>query len=869
MDGILARGRDLGRVGLISRPPDRAGCNTPCWANEVYASMTSMVLKVQVAPLCLLTLAGAGLLFARLTAAAGAEFPTSQGIEFFEARIRPIFVDHCYKCHSSKEKFKGGLTLDTREGVLKGGDSGPVIHPGFPDKSRLIEAVRYKNLDFQMPPKSPLRPDQVRDLEKWVQMGAPDPRDSTPTAALGPRTRPVDLEEGKKFWAFQPINDPPLPQVESQEWIRSPIDAFILAKLEKEQIKPARGADRRALLRRATFDLTGLPPKPNEMASFLSDSSPDAFAKVVDRLLESPRYGERWGRHWMDVARYADSNGLDENVAFGNAWRYRDYVVRAFNQDKPFDQFLIEQLAGDLLPPTGSIAVKHERLTALGFLSLGPKLLAETDKVKLEMDFIDEQIETIGRAFLGVTLGCARCHDHKFDPVPTEDYYALAAIFKSTHTMDDLRTVARWHEPEIALPKELETKAAFDQLLDKTKFAVTNLIATANKRLLEELKTNSLPANPESRYPTNTLSELKTLKEQLKKLEAEAPELSSAMGVKDGTNILKTFPVHIRGSHLTLGKPVPRGVPRVMTGPAAPAFGDHQSGRLELARWLASREHPLTARVIVNRIWSWHFGRGLVDSTDNFGALGDLPSHPDLLDWLARHFIKEDWSMKAMHRLIMRSSTYQMAASKDPVAALRDPDNRLLSHFPIRRLEAEEIRDALLSVAESLDLTMGGKTIPVKNREFVFNHTSRDATTYESTRRALYLPIIRNHLYDFFEQFDYPDPAVPTGNRGATVIAPQALLMMNSELVEQVSSQLAARLLKQARLTDAERVEQISLIAYGRPPAQKELERALAFLRQLQDTNSKAKTEPGGERAQAWGALCQTFLAANEFIYLQ
>ncbi len=787
-------------------------------------------------------------------------------LEFFEKKIRPLLAERCFECHSTEaRKAKGGLRLDTREDLLTGGDTGPGLIPGDPAKSRLIEAVRYQNQDLQMPPKSPLKPEQVRDLEQWVKMGAPDPREKTVGKVAGKRV--INLDEGRNFWAFKPIANPPEPKVQGSKFkIQSPVDNFIFAKLEERRLKPAPAADKRTLLRRATFDLIGLPPTPAEIDAFLADSSPKAFASVVERLLASPQYGERWGRHWLDVARYADSNGLDENVAFGNAWRYRDYVVNAFNRDKPYNQFIIEQLAGDLLPPTDNLAVKHERLTALGFLCIGPKVLAEPDKVKLEMDIIDEQIETLGRSFMGVTLGCARCHDHKFDPVPTDDYYSLAAIFKSTRTMDDLKTIAKWHEPEIALPADFQAQADYNLNIANQKLALTNFIAQANQALLTAGKTNSLPKNPESVYPTNTVAELKSLRAALARLEADAPELPSTMGVMEGTNILKTFPVHIRGSHLTLGKEVSRGVPQVMTISTRPQFDEKHSGRLELARWLASAEHPLTARVMVNRLWRWHFGQGLVASTDNFGALGERPSHPELLDWLAQRFITEGWSVKAMHRVMMLSSTYQMASGTAPSQV--DAENRLLASFPLRRLEAEEIRDALHAVAGTLDLTLGGKTIPLKNREFVFNHTSKDATTYDSPRRALYMPIIRNHLYDLFEQFDFPDPAVPTGSRNATVVAPQALLMMNSELVEQAAAKLASQLLARADLPDAKRVDLAYLKAYGRPPTSRELTRAQNFLGQFERTVSAKSPDTNDSRAQAWAVLCQTLLAANEFIYL-
>ncbi len=815
--------------------------------------------------------------------AEAAELPREQ-LDFFEKKIRPMLIARCYECHSAAaKKIKGGLTLDTREGLLKGGDAGPVIVPGDPEKSKLIEAVRYKNRDLQMPPKSALAPEQVRDLEQWVKLGAPDPRveaGAQPTAKRG-----LSVQEGRQFWAFQPLlNQAPPPIGNRKSEIGNPIDAFINAKLAEKKLTPAPPADPRVFIRRATFDLTGLPPTPEETEAFVRACASianrqSAIANLIDRLLASTAYGERWGRHWLDVARYADSNGLDENVAFGNAWRYRDYVVNSFNADKPYNRFVQEQIAGDLLPAEGT-PQRHEQLTALGFLSIGPKLLAEPDKVKLEMDLIDEQIETLGRAFLGMTIGCARCHDHKFDPLPTADYYALAAIFKSTRTMDDLKTIAKWHEPEVATPAERAVVEAHQKRVAEQKSAIAKLVASANKSLVTDKGLKEVPKTPETQYPTNTVAELKQLREALATLEKDAPELPSTMGVMDATNIVKALPIHIRGSHLTLGQPAPRGFPQVMqVANLRTEMPAQQSGRLELARWLASAEHPLTARVMVNRIWRWHFGQGLVGSTDNFGVLGDRPSHPELLDWLAHRFIAEGWSVKAMHRLIMASAVYQRAAGAQGgrAAALAsastlqpfnssttgpstsDPENKLLSHFPLRRLEAEEIRDAVLFVAGSLDRTMGGKTIPVKNREFFFNHTSKDATTYDSPRRALYLPVVRNNVYDLFEQFDFPDPAVPNGNRNATVVAPQALLMLNSDLVGKAAEKFAASLLASAS-DDTRRIELAYQKAYARPPTAKELARAKKF---LADFKPDSAASPN-----AWTVLCQSLLAANEFIYL-
>lgn len=812
-------------------------------------------------------------------------------------------------------------------------------------------------------------------------------------------TTQANLDKGRQHWAFQPVLSPPPPTPKHTAWVQSPIDAFILSKLEANRLTPAPPADKRALLRRATFDLTGLPPTTQECEAFDRDQSPGAFSQVVERLLGSPHYGERWGRHWLDVARYADSNGLDENVAYGNAWRYRDAVVNAFNADKPFDQLIVEQIAGDLLPSTNH-PVKQERLVATAFLSLGAKVLAEPDPKKMEMDIIDEQIDTLGRAFMGLTLGCARCHDHKFDPIPTEDYYALAAIFKGTRTMNHFKIVAEWHEPLLATAGEIAAKEAHDQKIAAQKDTIGKLIAQANEGLRTQARTRAadylvaaatlppnattnevesiarqaglgapilrhcrnflatestnaffrvwhdaikkaggagaeiekhyrplfenvaralqaleaeagsitnaltdvqlqaarqaledpkgflaLPPKPEALYSANTVATLKRARDELAALEKVVRELPSTMGVTDQTNILQSLAVHLRGSHLTLGKEVPRGFPRAITlAHPPPQFSEKQSGRLELARWLASPAHPLTARVMVNRIWRWHFGQGLVASTENFGVLGERPSHPELLDWLAARFVREGWSVKAMHRLIMNSAVYQQSSnpanrsrlnsdseigrSQPGSAATIDPENRLLSHFSVRRLEAEEIRDSLLAVAGLLDRTMGGKTLPLKNRELVFNHTSKDATTYESRRRALYLPIIRNHLYDLLEQFDYPDPAVPTGSRHETVIAPQALWMMNAELVAQIAERLAQQICAESDPSDRQPLERLYLKTYARLPTAREVERAKTFLAEFNRTDEARKQPAGAHAARAWTALCQAILAANEFCYL-
>ena len=926
-----------------------------------------------------------------LAGISSAAAPSTEGIDFFEKRVRPVLIEKCYECHSEGKKTKGGLALDSREALLHGGDSGVVLVASEPDKSKLIEAVRYKNRDLQMPPKGALSAQQIADLEAWVKMGAPDPREKI-VAAAPSKPHGMSLQDGRKFWSLVPLTSPTQPVARNTAWVKTPVDSFILAELERNGLQPAPPTDKRTLIRRATFDLTGLPPTPEEVEAFVADHSPNALDKVIERLLASPQYGERWGRHWLDVARYADSNGMDENIAYGHAWRYRDYVVRAFNDDKPYDQFLIEQLAGDLLP-AGEQKSREDCLAATGFLALGGKVLAEPDKRKLEMDIIDEQLDTLGKAFLGMTFGCARCHDHKFDPVSTADYYSLAAIFRSTKSLADqgMGAIKFWYEHSLATPEQLEAKKAHEALVKEqtaklTKFSsetranlkadlqahaadylaaaaeleedadYATVQALATKRGLrarylltcrqyltrkrehpvfqqwrelaaagkvQEIRTHyaklfaeataaqkevqakqpplketkaksgkildpvlpkpedpalaaafdalndiagflAIPDKDADAFDDTMLATAEKMKDELMALEDKTPDPPALMGVTEGA-VAKTLPIHIRGSYLTLGKEMERGFPEVMRASLTkPVLPVKQSGRLELARWMASTEHPLTARVMVNRLWRWHFGRGIVGSTDNFGVLGDKPSHPALLDWLARAFMEDGWSVKDMHRLIMKSSAYQMASthpsagqpssSTDP--EMIDPENKLLWRANIQRLEAEEIRDALLSASGSLSKEVGGKTIPLRDHEFVFNHTSRDHTTYESPRRALYLPIIRNHLYDMLEQFDYPDPTMPTGSRNSTVVAPQALIIMNSPVAMDSAVKLAVKLCG-AEMSDESRVQQAYAQLYARPAGDLEAKRALAFVSKHPD------------RKEAWTLLCHTLMAANEFMYLR
>ena len=1078
-------------------------------------------------------------------------------LKFFEAKVRPLLADRCYSCHSG-ERPKANLSLDTWEGVKKGAASGPAVIPGDPENSPLITAVHYDG-GTKMPPTGKLDASEIETLTEWVKMGAP--WTTAKTVETAKNASYIISPAQKSFWSFKPIVRPAVPKVKNSAWVKTPIDAFILEKLEAKGLFPALAADRRTLIRRATYDLIGLPPTPAEIAAFVADKSPNAFAKVVDRLLASPHYGERWGRHWLDVVRYADSNGLDENLAFANAFRYRDYVINAFNKDKPYDQFVCEQLAGDLMKADDP-DVRAERLTATGFLVMGAKVLAEQDKPKLVMDIADEQIEVTSKAFLGLTVACARCHNHKFDPIPTTDYYALAGIFKSTRAMKNLDFVSNWMERDVptkadtakaeqmkaelaAAQKMLEaekTRANEALALSVHKDAAKYLLASAEIARQPGARTLAeTPANPgefrliieaetfvrgnalrdsdnygrgigvihtgasptdaewditppsagtyqlELRYaaeeprpvkislngseirkdaagsvtggwfpehqkweaqavvtlkagknvlrierdgaiphidkialiPVNAGSGVMKTAEQIAKdygvkpeiaevwtkvLEASAKEplfgawvafahlskddfahrafaltqriasgkdlpfapaplisrrfanfhpaslaevaeryaalfqdtdaewlsvrkanpaadklpdaeleavraalydpkglaqppkdavklyteadrktvetaeaavktadegmktaIPVAMAVEEGK--IQDVRVHIRGNTLTLGEVAPRVFLSVIAGQHQTPIDDKRSGRLELAQWLISANNPLPARVAVNRIWQEHFGAGLSRTPENFGLLGERPANPQLLDWLAATFRQQGWSMKKMHRLIMLSSAYQEQVVSNQKAALIDPENRLLWRANRRRLEAEPFRDAILAVAGTLDPAMGGTLMKVKDYDYVTDDQSNVKTVYDAPRRSVYLPIVRNALFDMFQAYDVGDPSAVNAKRSTTTVAPQALWAMNSPFVLEQARHWAADLLK-AEPTDAARVQTMYRRAFGRAATAPEVLRASGFIAKI--TPKLAVSEPDAEKRKmrAWQMLAQAIFASNEFIYV-
>ena len=916
------------------------------------------------------------------------------GIAFFEARIRPVLIAHCYDCHSaSGGDIKGGLWLDSREGVANGGDSGPIIDSSDASKSLLLNALRHQ--DLKMPPKSKLAESIIGDFEKWIAMGSPDSRDAnTPK----PKGEPIDWSKAKEFWSFRPRESHPIPAVLS-DWSRSPIDAFVDAQRLTSGLQPNAETSRSTWLRRVTIDLTGLPPALDEVDAFVRNQDVDCYEQVVDRLLASPLYGERWGRYWLDLARYADSNGADENHGYPVSWRYRDYVTQSLNSDIPYNDFIVEQLAGDLLPAS-SESEQGRLITATGFLVMGPKMLAEQDKPKLVADMVDEQVDTIGKVFLGLTLGCARCHDHKFDPILAKDYYALAGILHSTKSMEHLNFVSQWNERELPDRALSESIKIYEQRIDRSKSELS-----AKTRLYEdrafELQLSSLhsamrialniepalnealnenaskkwqvilnkdadapakikdfahvwrelawlddvmfvdaapslwPALAEgakqslwnqrlSKRPTpKTKSELmalylsqsrdiwsevrdaprnekgkitsadtakifkqifeggcfdyvakieETLGEEEKrlylelktaheKLEKEKPTLSRAMSVQDGP--VRLVAINVRGNHLqSIGEPLSPAVPTIFrsepssTGLSVP---ENCSGRLELARWIANESHPLTARVMVNRIWQGHFGKGLVSTSSNFGLRGQLPTHPELLDWLANEFVRNDWSVKWLHRQIVLSAAYRMGSQINAVAESIDPENRHFWRQNRRRMEVEVLRDSLLAIGDVCDLRQGGSP---QNATAIAHPNAVGANNIGSMRRTMYLDINRAAMSDFLMTFDYVEPGVSVELRPTTIVPHQSLYLMNHPLPLEIGKQFAIRLHSNFS-TDLSRLSVATRTIFGREPKDYEIELLHPFL----------KTQTGlatmNSSLEEWVQVCRSLLLTNEFLYVE
>jgi hypothetical protein len=793
-------------------------------------------------------------------------------LEFFEKKIRPLLVHNCYNCHSASTNARGGLRVDDHNGLLHGGSSGPAVVPGNPDKSLLIQAVRQVGETSKMPPKKKLSPEEIADLTQWIKDGAAWPKVE---AAIVTAKANVNYEKlRKEHWAWQPVKEAKAPSVNDSAWPRGDIDRFILAKLEATGLTPVADADKPTLLRRITFDLTGLPPTPEEIDAFVQDNSADAFEKVVDRLLAAPAYGERWGRHWLDVARYGESTGSGRNVPYPHAWRYRDYVIDAFNNDKAYDRFVQEQIAGDLLPAQ-SAQERDEHLIATGFLALGVKDVNQRFKVRFIMDNIDEQIDTVSRSMLGLTASCARCHDHKFDPIPTTDYYALAGIFHSTDLCAGVRNKMGgggldYYDTAMLLQvsegKRVDPAAA--EKIEQT------------KKALQEAQTEfeSLRGTPEGMAATENGQPKQVIaRQKMTRLQTELLSLTdlaargqAALGVRDAKTIADTA-IRIRGEAEKLGPVVPRGFLSVVDVPGAAKINSAQSGRLELAQWLTSPNNPLTARVMANRVWHYLLGRGLVSSVDNFGVTGDAPSHPELLDHLATQFVRDGWSVKKLVRSIVLSRSYQLSSASDAKLQATDPANRLLWRHSPRRLDAEEIRDSMLAVAGKLNTNRPDgsaakdlKVMEMRNNGAEAKQIQEQAQS--SSHRSVYLPLLRGLTPPVLEVFDFAQQGFVTGNRDTTTVATQALYLLNDPFVRQQSINLGKRLLNQNGLEQSKRIQAAYRLTLGRNATATEIERVENYLAEYEAALKASPTDP---KVAAWGSFCQVLLGSAEFRYVR
>ncbi|QDU38207.1 Planctomycete cytochrome C [Maioricimonas rarisocia] len=798
--------------------------------------------------------------------------PSPEGTRFFESRIRPALVTHCYECHSAESgKARGGLRVDSRDALMRGGESGPAVIAKSLKESILYQALLYHDDGWQMPPKGKLPQTTIDDFRRWILMGAPDPRITSIRPA--PESD-LDLEAGRTFWAYQPLPETTPPPAGSTNWARTPIDRFVAAGWTDKDLHPVGDAAPQVLVRRLYFVLTGLPPSPADLQRWLprlevaSDNvRQKVVAQLVDELLASDSYGERWGRHWLDVARYAESTGGDHNNVYQHAWRYRDYVIDAFNDDKPFDQFIREQIAGDLLPISND-SEWASNIIATGFLTIGVKSVGEEDQQRFFADLVDEQIDTMTRSFLATTVACARCHDHKFDPIPQADYYALAGIFRSTETHYGLlKAQARQATTLIDLTGMGPPAGTPD--LNADEYAALIRQRDDAARALDE-------AMKQIRSGENVFRGLlRKLRSDRDETEAALQAYSSrgqprvfAMGTQDRDAPLPTR-LLIRGELDQPAQLVKRGVLQMLSPqdkhtldsltkdpgfrrhrtPGLPGLSYHsRSGRLELAEWIASPRNPLTARVITNRIWHWMFGRGLVRTVDDFGHAGETPSHPELLDYLAGRLIEQNWSIKALIHEIAMSRTWQLASTYDAHNFGIDPENRFCWRMNQRRLEAEALRDAMLAVSGQLDRQrpLGTYLRNVGEGGVGQNVFEPVIRSIDTRTRSVYLPRVRSVLPEMLELFDAPDASLVSGKRDTTSSPLQSLFLMNNRFVQDQAVALAGR------LEDLPREEQITTafeLALGRSPTDRERQLASGFLVRF-ETDSNAIRQSSSPRGR-------------------
>lgn len=828
---------------------------------------------------------------------------------FFENEIRPILVNHCYACHSAETKPAGELRVDDRKGLLRGGSSGPAVVPGDTQGSVLLQRVRHTDPRRRMPKEgSALTETQISQLAKWIQNGAHWPEEKL---SLSPAAPPAMYQQLRaKHWAFQPLRTVPPPSVKDSSWAQNPVDLFLQAKREANGVRTVSPADKRQLLRRLSFDLTGLPPTAKQTANFLASHSPQAYERLVDELLGSKAFAEHWARHWLDVARFGESTGPSRNVPFPHAWRYRQYVIDALTADLPINQFLQEQIAGDLLP-AANVEARDRLLTATGFLALGPKDVNQRFRERYVMDNVAEQIDTVTRSTLALTVGCARCHDHKFDPIPTADYYALAGIFTSTEDAAGLRNKMGGAGLDYYDPKMLLTMASYVPRVPEERVAKLRKETEEAKQAWENIRgtAEGLTLMP------NGKPKQQPFRLRYEKLQAELLQITdpgsygfALHGARDAAKPADTA-IRLRGEAEKEGVVVPRGFLSAIEVPGARPVNPNQSGRKELAEWITHRQNPLTARVFVNRVWHHLFGRGLVSTVDNFGLTGDRPSHPELLDTLALRFMEQGWSLRKLVKELVLTRSYRLSSEANTLALQIDPENRLLWRHSPRRLQAEEIRDTVLWAAGQLQPAEAEKS-PVRQLPMVEirdnGPESRQVQEHaeRSRVRSLYLPLLRGLTPRTLETFDPPAQSLVTGQRETTNVPTQALFLLNSVFIGKQSLALAERLqdLPQGRQRVARAYESI----LGRPPDEREIVAALRFVDAYQgqyakeppisvtlgpavaakavapkpplDPDNVDRTEvppteetvvPGSPVAAAWMSLVQTLFATAEFRLLR
>ncbi len=823
------------------------------------------------------------LLFSASTQAADPALSPREQVDFFTRMVKPLLVKNCFKCHAGG-KVKGGLHLDNRAGLMKGGDSGRAVNLKRPEKSLLLEAINYELEGYEMPPSGKMSAEQIAILKRWIRMGLPISPDFAGKIGKSESKSPRVNAETKAFWSFQKVTRPQPPKVKDTQWVRNPIDRFVLARLEEAKLAPSGPAEKTALLRRATYDLTGLPPTPMEIDGFLADDSPRAFATVVDRLLKSPQYGEKWGRHWLDLVRYAESNSYERDGTKPHVWRYRDYVIRSFNSDKPFDQFTTEQLAGDELEQ-----VTTESKIATGYYRLGIWQDEPVDPEQSRFEDLDDILRTTTEVFLGLTVGCARCHDHKIDPIPQTDYYRLLAFFRNIrrYGVRGGRSVEDASITSVATAEELErNKKAVDR--HKAELAgVQKELRALNvvyKRLLEggevddfkrdQNRVSILRKKVPGKLAKDKFEAYRKLTDRRNRLRKfRPPGFSQALVVKElGPNPPQTF-VQIRGNAHARGEKVEPGFPLVLSPPEPgiepPAQGTRTANRRRaLAAWITGRGNPLTARVMANRLWQYHFGRGIVASSNNFGFAGRKPTHPQLLDWLAAELVDGGWTLKRMHRQIMLSSTYRMSSRGNEKALAADPTNQLFWRYNMRRLSAEEIRDSVLAVNGALNLKkmFGPSVFTIIPREVLQGQSQPGANWGNSSptdrnRRSIYVHVKRSLVVPMFESFDAPDLDNSCPVRFTTTQPTQSLALLNSLFSQREAAVFAEFLKKEAGEDTSSRVALALKRSFQRPPTNVEIQRGVSLIAALQ---SQDKASPDS----ALKSFCLLALNLNEFLYV-